>query len=300
MCLILLATMRCSIDLTQLDLAHLSWFPDKSGCIFYLPCPTKTYTQKTSLKSAKLLQNVELKELPFDKFSPQSDLKMCRVHCLSEYIRRTETLRIGHSKLFIITTEPFSPCKKPTICTWVKTVMSQAGIDLGNYASHSFRLASSSKAFWVGININTIMKKAGWSSKNVFINHYLKKVKGHTLTVLNQEESGVPWMPPLHRQHDVEMGEKIRQEQINAQKIRKFAQFWRDTPIPEDTVPLCSRKKPKQFETINFEHLELDKFEVGHMTVKCDLDPVDPDLDQYWSTPLPDQGSLDRLCPTLD
>ena len=43
-CLILLATMRHSIDLTQLDLAHLSWFPNKSGCIFYLPHPTKTYT----------------------------------------------------------------------------------------------------------------------------------------------------------------------------------------------------------------------------------------------------------------
>ena len=195
-CLILLATMRCSIDLSQLDLTYLTWIPDKTGCTFYLPHPTKTYTTRTGKKTAKLLQNIELKELPFDKFSPQSDLKMCPVQCLIEYMRHTATLRIDHSKLFIINNEPFSPCKQTTICTWVKTVMSRAGINIGNYAAHSFQSATSSKAFWVGINIGTIMRKAGWRTRNVFINHYLKRVKGHTPTVEKDEDSVTPSLPP--------------------------------------------------------------------------------------------------------
>ena len=152
-CLIMLATMRRKIDLCQLDIKTLSWNADKTVCSFNLYLPTKTFNINTKPGRHQSLQVLTLQELKFDKFSPVSDLKICPVRCLKEYLKCTAVLRRDlHSQLFVITCEPFSPARDRTISRWVKSIMALAGIDVNLYSPHSFRSASSSKAFHAGIS----------------------------------------------------------------------------------------------------------------------------------------------------
>ena len=160
-CLIMLATMRRKIDLCQLDIKSLSWNVERTVCTYDLSLPTKSYNINTKPDRREAIQVLTLKELKFDKFSPPSDLKICPVHCLKEYLKCTGTLRQHHSRLFIITCKPFSPARDWTISRWVKSMMALAGIDINLYSPHSFRSASSSKAFQAGVALSSIMQKAG-------------------------------------------------------------------------------------------------------------------------------------------
>ena len=176
-CLILLASMHRRIDLVQLDIGSLTWNTNKSMCMFYLSSPTKTYNVHTTQACVADLQMLVLKEIRFDSSSPASDLKICPVRCLKEYLRRTSALRQEHTKLFVITCDPYSPAKNGTLCRWVKTLMDMAGIDVLAYGPHSFRSAASSKAFECGLALSSIMKRAGWKCEGTFVKHYLKHVK---------------------------------------------------------------------------------------------------------------------------
>ena len=128
--LIMLTTMHRRIDLCQLDVKMISWNDQKTVCTFHLPVPTKTCNLKTNKSHARNIQSLVLHEMRYDRFSPRSDLNLCPIHCLKEYICRTENLRQEHTKLFIITCEPFSPAKIGTLCRWVKMIMDLSGIDV--------------------------------------------------------------------------------------------------------------------------------------------------------------------------
>ena len=157
--------------------------------------------------------------MKYDKFSPQSDLNVCPIHCLKEYICRTATLRQEHTKLFIITCEPFSPAKNGTLCRWVKMIMDLSGIDIMAFGPHSICSATSSKAWETGVSLDSIMKRAGWSCQNTFVDHYLRDVKPKTPSQSGSHDFVTP-MPPIIRQHGVLMGEKIRQDQNLARKTK--------------------------------------------------------------------------------
>ena len=214
-CLIMLATMRRKIDLCQLDIKTLSWNADKTVCSFNLHLPTKTYNINTKPGRHQSLQVLTLQELKFDKFSPLSDLKICPVQCLKEYVKCTGVLRRDHSGLFVITCEPFSPTRDRTISRWVKSIMALAGIDINLYSPHSFRSASSSKASHAGISLSSIMQKAGWSCKSTFVDHYLRNV----------DASPAPPRPgpcaPVHH--------PSKPQKQSARRVEKFTSLWKDS-----------------------------------------------------------------------
>jgi site-specific recombinase XerD len=62
-----------------------------------------------------------------------------------------------------------SRAAKPTLAGWVKSLLSDAGIDA---TAHSCRAASTSNAFLRNVSVDTIMSSAGWSSDLVFFRHY--------------------------------------------------------------------------------------------------------------------------------
>ena len=64
--------------------------------------------------------------------------------------------------------KPFKPVTKATISRWVKMVLKQAGIDVGMYAAHSSRAAATSHAKRQGLNLQEIMKSAGWTPASTF------------------------------------------------------------------------------------------------------------------------------------
>ena len=106
--------------------------------------------------------------------------QICVLRCLRSYIERTKQFRKSkNSALFLTTQKPHNPAARDTIRNWIKSLMSNAGIDVSNYTAHSSRAASTSKAAH-SLPLNSIMKAAGWSSRSTFAKHYHRPVVDHS------------------------------------------------------------------------------------------------------------------------
>ena len=99
----------------------------------------------------------------------------CVFTTLSEYITRTENLRQS-SELWVSFQKPFKPITKQTISRWLKTTLGNAGIDTNVFSGHSTRMASTSKAAQQGLDIQSILKTADWSSAKNFATFYKRDV----------------------------------------------------------------------------------------------------------------------------
>jgi len=60
-----------------------------------------------------------------------------------------------------------------TIARWLKTCLTEAGIDTDTYKAHSFRGASNSTALSAGVTTADILKAADWSLVETFQKFYL-------------------------------------------------------------------------------------------------------------------------------
>lgn len=111
--------------------------------------------------------------LPFFVQKPE----LCVASTLLSYITRTKDIRQNTPYLFITHKKPHHKASVQTISRWVKTVLKDSGIDTSQFTGHSTRHASTSAAYRVGANIETIRKAAGWSSKSdVFAKFYNKPI----------------------------------------------------------------------------------------------------------------------------
>lgn len=103
--------------------------------------------------------------------------KLCVASALLEYLDRTKPLRGEVQQLFISTRGPFKAVSSQTISHWLVKSLDLAKIDTSKYRSHSFRHASTSKAFKLGVKVSSIYKSAGWSKdSNVFYKFYNKAI----------------------------------------------------------------------------------------------------------------------------
>ena len=73
--------------------------------------------------------------------------------------------------------KPFKPITKATISRWVKTVLKQAGFDVGKYTAHSSRAACTSHTKQQGLNLQEIIKSAGWTCTSTFEGFYHKPME---------------------------------------------------------------------------------------------------------------------------
>jgi len=92
--------------------------------------------------------------------------KCCVVRALKAYLYKTDTLREGNTSLFLSTGGKHHPVSKQTLSKWVKQVLQNSGIDLHLFSSHSTRHASTSAAKRLGIPLDSICSRAGWSSSS--------------------------------------------------------------------------------------------------------------------------------------
>ena len=107
------------------------------------------------------VQPVLLKAYPIDRH-------LCVVTHLNEYIERTKSLRSVESRLFISYVKPHKGVSKDTISRWIRTVMTDAGIDVNVFKPHSTRSAATSKALQSCVPIQDVLKQAGWSNQRTF------------------------------------------------------------------------------------------------------------------------------------
>lgn len=102
------------------------------------------------------------------------DRRLCVVHYLKAYIKRTQVIRGQVHSLFISHTKPHKEVSSQTISRWIKEALSAAGIDTVKYKAHSTRAAAVSAASRANVPVSCILKQAGWSSEKTFQRFYHK------------------------------------------------------------------------------------------------------------------------------
>lgn len=116
-----------------------------------------------------------------------TDLKLCVVNCLLEYIKRTTELRKNNDQLLLCYVRPFGPASKDTVSRWLKDVLADA--DICKFTSHSFRGASASAMLNSGFSIDDILKSAGWSNAKTFFKFYKRPVENEQQTRRGEKNS---------------------------------------------------------------------------------------------------------------
>ncbi|XP_073237618.1 uncharacterized protein [Porites lutea] len=111
--------------------------------------------------------SVILKAYPVNK-------ALCVYSHLTEYLRRTQSLRGAETKLFISFVKPHKRVSRDTISRWIRTTMESAGIDISMFKPHSTRMAATSKAKGASVPIQEILRTTGWSSSGTFDRFYDK------------------------------------------------------------------------------------------------------------------------------
>lgn len=97
--------------------------------------------------------------LPFFDERPE----ICPSKSLMSYLERTKPLRKNIVSLFVSYRKPHGAVTSQTLSRWIKSVMSDSGIDVSIFSAHSTRHATTSLAQRSGVSIDTIRNTAGWS-----------------------------------------------------------------------------------------------------------------------------------------
>ena len=133
-------------------------------------------------------------QAPLELLPYPSDINLCVVTHLKEYLKRTEHLRNNNTALFISFQKPHAVVTRETISRWVKSTMKAAGIDTTVFTAHSCRAASTSAAKTAGLRLNDIMASAGWSNAQTFARFYCRSVQRdnfgqHVISQINPNDT---------------------------------------------------------------------------------------------------------------
>lgn len=105
------------------------------------------------------------------------DYDLCVVRTLQVYIRRTMKVRKGEKQLLLSFIAPHARISRATLARWTITVLQEAGIDTSRFKGHSTRGASASHALRAGVNLNAVMRNAGWRNADTFARFYHKQIE---------------------------------------------------------------------------------------------------------------------------
>jgi integrase len=100
--------------------------------------------------------------------------KICVIESLKQYVNRTARIR-KDQHLLVSYTSPHSAIGSQTVSRWIRTVLSNAGID-AQYTGHSTRAAATSMAADSGVPLEDIIAAADWSSATTFERFYHKAI----------------------------------------------------------------------------------------------------------------------------
>lgn len=110
--------------------------------------------------------------LMFEKYV---DKEICVVHCLQNYLSRTQSVRSG-KWLFVSYSKPHNEVSSATISRWIKSFIAEAGVDINIFGAHSVRGASTSAAFIANMNIDNILKAGEWSNATTVASFYNRPI----------------------------------------------------------------------------------------------------------------------------
>lgn len=121
----------------------------------------------------RLKTTTNVKSNPVLLLPPFHDSELCPVVTLKKYMYMTENVRMNNDQLFLSFSKPYKPVCSQTISKWLVKVLEISGIDSSKFHGHSYRHAATSKAAKMGINMDTILKRVGWTpSSKTFAKYY--------------------------------------------------------------------------------------------------------------------------------
>lgn len=176
--LLALVTAQRVQTLSKIDVKNITI--DEKGVIIRVPSTLKTSAVGRCQPSLILPAFTE-------------NLKICPVHCLKTYLKRTEVLRRPTEDGLLITfKKPHKRASPQTISRWIKQTLIKSGIDTNIFTAHSTRHAATSAAAMRGIDVETIRRTAGWTEKSeVFAKFYhrpiLTDASNFANAILNRE-----------------------------------------------------------------------------------------------------------------
>ena len=152
-------------SLSSLDLHHYKLLPE--GLVFTLTVATKTTRPDETVEAF------------FTRFP--EDSKLCPVECLNTYLSSTSRLRnlseAGKSNnLFVSYIKPRQPVTTASVARWIRSFLTEAGIDTSVFKTHSVRGAATSAAANAFVPVQEILKMADWSNVSTFQQFYYKPV----------------------------------------------------------------------------------------------------------------------------
>jgi site-specific recombinase XerD len=127
------------------------------------------------LKTSKV--GSQLPELYIEAYARNPNL--CVVKTLCCYLKETKVLRGTETQLFVSYQKPHKKVTKSTLGKWIKTVLSNAGINIQIFKPHSTRSASTSAASF-RVPIETVLKTAGWKQDCTFRQFYKREISNDT------------------------------------------------------------------------------------------------------------------------
>ena len=161
--------------LSKLDIKRMHKLPGKY--VFTIGEKLKT------TKSGKHLDPIELTAF-------ESDINLCIVIHLDQYLAKTESLRGSTSQLLISYVKPHKAISNTTIGKWSKSVLKDAGINVTKFTSHGGWSASTSYAARTSLTLKEILKAGGWSNAQTFAKHFNKPiVRNFSTSVLEHFQS---------------------------------------------------------------------------------------------------------------
>ena len=86
--------------------------------------------------------------------------RLCPIQTIRDYLLQRIPLAPQTDEFFLTHRRPYHPASKDTLARWVKEVLKLSGIDTSQYAAHSCRSSSSSKANMPGVPMEQILKCA--------------------------------------------------------------------------------------------------------------------------------------------
>ena len=110
------------------------------------------------------------------EYRAYSDPRLCVLECLREYIhRRNDGVDKEQKRLYITYQKSYHTASIDTLRRWIKETFVETNL-IENFTPHSFRSASTTKAFNMSLDILDILRKACWSNAKTFLQHYKKEI----------------------------------------------------------------------------------------------------------------------------
>jgi integrase len=98
--------------------------------------------------------------------------RICPARAVLRYLRLAYALRLTHDDRFFISSKG-RPAAQKTVKRWIESQLRLSGVIA---AAGSIRSASTSAAYLSGIDVDAIMKSAGWKREETWRRHYLRPI----------------------------------------------------------------------------------------------------------------------------